>query len=86
MNCTVSRGRARSRSSSPPATNCIMRQSCCKIFYSDDDVVERSAESGPEQALPQTGSAEQAIFGLVVADRECLAWLEDHRDDLSGSI
>ena len=39
MNCAVSRGEARSRSSSPPATSCIMRQSCCKTFYSDDDIV-----------------------------------------------
>ena len=32
--------------------------------------------------MPQSDSAEQAIFGLVVADSECPAWLEDHRDDL----
>jgi len=37
MNCTVSRDKARSRSSSRLATSCIMRPSCCKIFYSSDD-------------------------------------------------
>ena len=37
MNCTVSRDKARSRLSSRLATSCIMRPSCCKIFYSSDD-------------------------------------------------
>ena len=32
--------------------------------------------------MPQSGSVEQPIFGLVVADSEYLARLEDHRDDL----
>jgi hypothetical protein len=40
------------------------------------------AGSSPEQALPQPGSVEQPIFGLVVADSEYLARLDDHRDDL----
>src|SRR5260370_10752692 len=38
MNCRLWRGDGRSRSSSPPATSCIMRRSCCATFYFNDDV------------------------------------------------
>ena len=37
MNCTISRGEVQSRLSSPPATNCTMRRSCCATFYCNDD-------------------------------------------------